>query len=88
MRTNDLVEFCTQQTGLELNPVHESGAKYRKLYVTKFFIDLSEVLEGGGGIVMDVPLFNSRRESVPNILSKIVACMHLLLCLCTMYIIV
>ena len=42
--TNDLVEFCTQQTGLELNPVHESGAKYRKLYVTKFFIDLSEVL--------------------------------------------
>lgn len=44
MRTKDLVEFCTQQTELELNPVHESGAKYRKLYVTKFFIDLSEVL--------------------------------------------
>lgn len=44
LRTKDLVEFCTQQTGLELNPVHESGAKYRKLYVTKFFIDLSEVL--------------------------------------------
>ena len=42
--TNDLVEFCTQQTELELNPVHESGAKYGKLYVTKFFIDLSEVL--------------------------------------------
>lgn len=46
------------------------------------------VIEGGGGIVMDVPLFNSRRKSVPNILSKIVACMHLLLRLCTMYIIV